>query len=221
MDLNGARYNRWQSFLGLKNDYFATLGNNASHNREDASQGKLSNMDIDSRHDKQTTEYRGSQFPQAMLQTALLLNGAFSGISGFAFMMFARPLNTWMGLDAAVGSIVLIAAGCMLAMYALLLFALAMRPTISSALVKTVVLLDAGWVLGSAALLILNLVGLTIHGKWMVGIMACIVGTFAIAQWIGLRRYAQKPSHNENSQSSSGMFRDIGRSWLGMKTGSS
>lgn len=81
--------------------------------------------------------------------------------------------------------------GGMLIFFAASLFITSMRVDIHQGLAALAVVLDAGWVLGSAALLALPLTELTILGELLIAGIAVIVGGFAIAQWVGLNHLKQ------------------------------
>jgi hypothetical protein len=51
-----------------------------------------------------------------------------------------------------------------------------------------VILAEAAWVAGSLALLLSGIAPLTVMGKWLIAILADIVGIFAVLQYIGLQR---------------------------------
>ncbi|MAM88336.1 MAG: hypothetical protein CME36_13615 [unclassified Hahellaceae] len=126
---------------------------------------------------------------QRTLQLALLANGTFSGLSGFALMMLAPVLNRFMGSLAYVEDGVLIALGALLALFSLLLYVLAMQQRISGLWTRVVIALDGGWVLGSIGLLMQGPVNLTELGQSLILTVALLVAALAIAQSIGLRQY--------------------------------
>jgi hypothetical protein len=150
------------------------------------------------------------------LEAALLLNGTFSGVCGFAFMMFAAPLSAWAGFSQYVGDWAIFAVGCMLAVYALLLFVIALLPAIPRVMVKAAVLSDAGWVVGTLPLLLLT--DLTIAGRVLVVIVAIIVGGFGLMQYSALRAYRPANDHAFTDSLRGAGYGRIGRSWLSMKT---
>jgi hypothetical protein len=150
------------------------------------------------------------------LESALLLNGAFSGVCGFTFMMFAAQLVAWTGFDRYVGDWAMYGVGGMLALYALLLFVVAMRPAIPRLAVQCAVVMDAGWVLGTLPLLLMS--ETTPFGKALVAIVAIIVGCFGWAQWSALRTYRPQDDYEAAESTQGGDFRRVGRSWRGMKT---
>lgn len=159
---------------------------------------------------------RQSESGRRPLEGALLLNGTFSGVCGFAFMMFAAQLAALTGFDRYVGAWVVFGVGGVLAVYALLLFVVAMRPRIPRLSVQAAVVMDAGWVLGTLPLLFLP--EATSDGKALVAIVAIIVGGFGWAQHSALRAYRPQNDHEVVETGHGGDFSRIGRSWLGMKT---
>ena len=124
-----------------------------------------------------------------ILQVALLANGAFSGISGFAVMLFAPQVNAWLGTADAVPDAALVFGGGGLCGYALFLFFVAMSAKIPALSVKVAIGADIGWVVGSAVLLALFPEAVSPVGFWVVAIIAVIVAIFALLQYVGLRGY--------------------------------
>ena len=118
------------------------------------------------------------------LHTALGINGIFSGISGILFIAVAGPIATFMGLEAPG---ILRIIGVLLLIFAADLFWIA-QGTINLRLATAVIAGDVLWVVGSAVILLTDLVPLTTGGKWGVAIVADIVALFAIWQFYGVRQ---------------------------------
>ena len=120
-----------------------------------------------------------------LLRHALQGNGIFSGVSGLAFILAAKPIAAFLGLDAPL---VLAGLGVGLVLYAAGLFREGAREPLNRQFAVVAILLDLAWVVGSAVLLLTNWLPFTTAGSWAVAIVADVVAVFAILQFIGLRR---------------------------------
>jgi hypothetical protein len=118
------------------------------------------------------------------LRMALRGNAMFSGFSGLLFLVAGQPVADVLGFDMP-WPIRIVGIG--LVVFALWLLVAARRPIVDRREVWTAIWLDVAWVAGSALLLITNPLPLTTQGQWAVGIVADIVGCFALLQWYGLR----------------------------------
>lgn len=121
--------------------------------------------------------------PSKLLRRALRMNGAFSTVSAVLFIAAAGPLTAWIGLNSRLW---LIATGISLLVFAVGLFLIAARATLSVPEAGAAVALDVGWVLGSVVLLELGL--FTAGGSVAVGALAAVVLSFAVMQFLGLRQ---------------------------------
>lgn len=119
------------------------------------------------------------------LRRALRGNSAFSAASGLVLLVAARPLASFIGLDAPLALVVL---GVILILYAGWLFWVASQESIDSRYGMTAVILDVAWVGGSALILLGGWPPLTVAGKWTVALLAEVVAVFAVWQAVGLRR---------------------------------
>lgn len=120
-----------------------------------------------------------------LLRRALVANALFSGASGTLLALGARPVASFLGLDAVL---FLTATGVLLILYAADLLYVATRPAINRTAVWIAVILDLSWVAGSALILFGGWLPLTTAGKWTIGIVAELVFLFAVFQYLGLRR---------------------------------
>lgn len=107
-------------------------------------------------------------------------NALFSAVSGGLFSVASTAVATFMGVDAPLAVMII---GISLLVYAVLIVFYATRPTIALAFVLFAVIVDTLWVLLSVALLVSNIVPLSVAGVWAVVIVAVIVGGFAVAQY--------------------------------------
>jgi hypothetical protein len=120
-----------------------------------------------------------------LLRYALRGNGIFSLITGAAFVLDAKPLADLMGLP---WSLALTIIGAVVLPFALLLLWVTAQKEIHPTLAKTIIALDAAWVIISLLLLLTNWLNLSTAGNWIVAVLAEVVLTFAILQTVGLRR---------------------------------
>ena len=120
-----------------------------------------------------------------LLQKSIRANSIFSGLSGFALVVFSKPVAGFLG---SLDPLVVAATGLALLVFAPLVYWVSTRSPVPHALAWLIIELDVLWVLASGALIFANLVPLTTAGKWTIAILADIVAAFAIAQYFGLRR---------------------------------
>ena len=120
-----------------------------------------------------------------LLRYALRGNALFSASSGAGFILAAGHLASLTGLQPPL---IFTIAGIGLIGYAGPVWRLAASPAIPPAPAWAIILADAAWVAGSLALLLSGIAPLTVMGKWLIAILADIVGIFAVLQYIGLQR---------------------------------
>lgn len=120
-----------------------------------------------------------------LLRTALRGNGIFSALSGGLLLVASRPLAEWLGVSSAAALLVL---GIILLLYAVDLFWVTTGENLSLPFAWFAIIMDVIWVIGSIILLVIDPLGLTVAGKWAIGLVAEVVALFAIAQWLGVRR---------------------------------
>jgi hypothetical protein len=121
----------------------------------------------------------------SLLRTVLRGNTLFSLVSGITLVIGAGTLSVFTGIEPAI---VLTVVGVGLIIYAAFLWYVAAPQTPNRRLVWSVIVADTLWVVGSIILLFADPLSLTIAGKWAVGILADVVATFAVLQYLGLRR---------------------------------
>ena len=122
-----------------------------------------------------------------LLRLALRGNATFSLFSGLVLVIFNGAIRDLMGIEP---SWLLPAVGGGLALFALDLIRTAAGPRIDARKAWAIVLMDAGWVAGSAGLVALGI--LTSTGHWIVVGVALVVADFALLQYAGLRRLARQ-----------------------------
>ena len=121
--------------------------------------------------------------PSILLRRSLQANAWFSGISGCGVLIGAESIGTFLGLDTPW---VIRTIGSGLLFYALWLGLIGGRSTLDCREVWTAVALDGAWVVGSASLLLWDVLPLTPSGKWALGIVGDIVAFFAVLQTYAL-----------------------------------
>ena len=129
-----------------------------------------------------TTQAIRQPVRSSFLRNVLLGNALFSTLSGLAFVFATQPISRFLGWSNP-WILPIIGIG-------LLGFAFIVFRTATQELEKTreVIFADLAWVITSVIILVTGWVPLTVGGMWAVGIIADIVGTFALLQYLGLRR---------------------------------
>jgi len=130
----------------------------------------------------------------SFLKKALLSNAVFSAVSGTAMALAAPWLSEGMGISEAI---ILRVIGVSLLGFAVVLFLNATRTDIDRKQAWAAVVLDFTWVIGSVALVALQM--LTAAGNWAVVAVADVVLVLAVAQALGLRRAAPRSTEVNNS----------------------
>jgi hypothetical protein len=123
--------------------------------------------------------------PSPLLRRALLLDAAVTGGSGLLAVVAAGLLAPLMGLASPL---ILVVLGVVFVGYAWRIYRFATARPIPRSGAIAAVILNTLWVLGSASLLVTGWVPLTLAGRWIVVVVADIVGLFAILQFLGLRQ---------------------------------
>ena len=126
-----------------------------------------------------------------LLRMALYANGAFSLLTGAACLLAPDSIARWIFASesplfrlAAPGLVLELGIG--LLVFAAFVLWTASRSVISQLTAKIITVMDVGWVLGSAALLLFTPDLWTSAGVWTVASVAVAVGLFAMDQAIGL-----------------------------------
>jgi hypothetical protein len=119
----------------------------------------------------------------ALLRRALIGNGTFSTISGIGFIAAAKPIASFIAIDAWW---MVLATGVSLLGFAVGLFMNALRPDVNLVEARIAIALDFLWVIGSGIVIALGI--LSSGGNWGMAIVADVVLVFAVLQTVGLRR---------------------------------
>ncbi len=117
------------------------------------------------------------------LRRSLQLDGIASGLCGVLLLAAAPPVASLIGLS---GPGIARAVGAVLAIYAAALLYNAARATVNRAEAVAAVVLNAGWVLGSALVILAG--PLTMVGNLAVAAVAAAVLLFTVLEVVGLTR---------------------------------
>ena len=132
---------------------------------------------------------------ESLLRKSLLANAVFTTVCGLGLILASSPLAALIG---AVGATELIIFGVILLFYAVDLARTAFGKELPRSRVYYFIVMDVLWVLGSAVLLWGFAVPFTAAGRWIILLIADVVGFFAVLQYVGLRRYTRpsvEPRH--------------------------
>lgn len=117
------------------------------------------------------------------LKLILTGNAAFSALSGATLALGAGVWEAALGLETWF----LVVAGLSLVAYGGLLWWLARRPDVRTG-ARFATIMDAGWVLGAAVVLLGFPAAMTTSGRTALLVVSVVVFGFAEGQFFGLRR---------------------------------
>ena len=103
--------------------------------------------------------------------------------------MAAGPIARLLGAD--IPAAIVFAVGVSLLPFGYGLYRMAAQPEIAPRQAGIITVMDITWVIGSYLLLVLAWDSFSVAGRWFVALQAEAVFTFAILQFIGLRRLRQ------------------------------
>ena len=119
----------------------------------------------------------------SFLRRSLQLDGIASGLCGVLLVATASPISAVIGLaEPGIAQ----AVGALLVVYAAALLWNGARATVSRAEALAAVVLNAGWVIGSAVVILAG--PLTLIGNLAVAAVAAAVLVFAVLEVVGLTR---------------------------------
>jgi hypothetical protein len=119
----------------------------------------------------------------SFLRRSLQLDGIASGLCGVLLVAAASPISAVIGLaEPGIAQVV----GALLVVYAAALLWNGERATVSRAEAVAAVVLNAGWVIGSAVVILAG--PLTLIGNLAVAALAAAVLLFAVLEVVGLTR---------------------------------
>ena len=117
------------------------------------------------------------------LRRSLQLDGIAFGLCGVLLLAAASPISALIGL---AGPSIARVVGALLMVYAAALLYNGARATVSRAEAVAAVVLNAGWVIGSAVVILAG--PLTLIGNLAVAAVAAAVLLFAVLEVVGLTR---------------------------------
>lgn len=120
----------------------------------------------------------------AMLRLGLRLDAVVTGLNGAAYLAGAALLDGVLGISTGV----LRGAGGFLLAFAVAVWLVGTRPTVSVSATRVVVELNLLWAAGSPAAAVFGWGTPTTAGTVWIGLQAAVVAGFGALQWIGLRR---------------------------------
>ena len=118
-------------------------------------------------------------------QWAVEADSAFCVLLGLLLLLDANGVSQFVG---AQSSTIIGALGLGTALYGAALLYDVVKGKVNAQLLKVVIGLDVLWIAASIILLVVAPAALNTEGRWTVLILADIVGTFGIWQYVGLRR---------------------------------
>jgi hypothetical protein len=122
------------------------------------------------------------QNPEKTTRLVLKFNAAFSSLVGIDLILFNSTWMKWMNIT---NEIILPIIGLGLIPFGIYVFWVAFKKPLSLKELRSIVIMDLGWVLGCILLTASNIFGLSMLGNGLVLISALIVGTFAFFQHRG------------------------------------
>ncbi|MEU0543018.1 hypothetical protein [Nocardia sp. NPDC005978] len=119
-----------------------------------------------------------------LLRTSLRLDAVVTGANGLAYLALAVPLESLLGLDRSHS----LAIGAFLTLFGLAVAATSATRSINMTAARTVMALNAVWVVVSLATAIEGTLDLNVAGTVWTLMQAVTVGAFAALQYLGLRK---------------------------------
>lgn len=124
------------------------------------------------------------------LRRVLWGNAIFSTLCALIILLDLSTVTAFMGWPLQWPLALL---GIGLLPFALFVATVARKQPFNKMLAWVVIELDLAWVIASATILLLGWpASTTVGGRWAIGVIAEIVATFAILQYIGVRRLSEK-----------------------------
>lgn len=123
--------------------------------------------------------------PSTLLRRTLQVDGLSTALMGIMMAAGARPTASFLGLDSPLTLAVI---GLVLALHGIALFTGANRERVDPRLAWYAIGGNVAWLVGSAVVLLTNVLPLSVAGWWAVVVVADLVTVFVVLQFIGLRR---------------------------------
>lgn len=122
-----------------------------------------------------------------MLKNVMLINAISSGATGLGLAVFPKAVA---GLFETTATMPFIEVGVFLVAFAALVFSVGRGNPVNARAVRLVIVLDTLWVIGSAAIVLLQPFPISVIGYVMIGAVAVWVAAMAYLQSAGLRQMA-------------------------------
>ncbi len=132
------------------------------------------------------SNHQVQQSKVTFLRRALQSNALFSLLTGLAFIVAAGPIARFLG--ANIPSAIVFAVGVSLLPFGYGVYRVAAQSEIPLRHAGSITVMDITWVIGSYLLLVLAWDVFSVAGRWFVALQAEAVFTFAVLQFIGMRR---------------------------------
>jgi hypothetical protein len=144
-----------------------------------------------------TSSQFASEDNARILRRALKTNAVFSLLSGMLFLSASPQIAQFLGIhetnifNSISGPTFILSLGIGLLGFASWVFLTATRQPIARGASIGIFVGDAAWVAASVILIVTKALPLTSEGSWGVLIVADIVLTFALWEFVGIRRMAK------------------------------
>jgi hypothetical protein len=122
--------------------------------------------------------------PSPALRQSLIADAVVSGVAAVVMVLGASLLEPILHLPASL----LQSSGLALLPFVALLVFMSRRVTAPRKVMLAIIAVNELWVVGSIALLLLDLVSPNILGVGFIAAQAAAVAALSCAQWVGLRR---------------------------------
>lgn len=127
------------------------------------------------------------QNPSTTTRLVLRINAAFSTLVGLDLIFLNTAFMRWMDIS---NEMILPIIGLGLIPFGLFVFWVAFQRPLNLSILKSIIIMDASWVLGCVLVVAMNIFGLSMLGNVLVLASALIVGSFAYFQFRGWQQLA-------------------------------
>lgn len=132
-----------------------------------------------------TFKHSNTKKMEQKLRNVLKANAVFSMLSGAAMLIFSQAISDWMNI---ANPIVLMIIGGGLILFGGFVWYQGSRKSLNLKEVKSIIIQDWLWVIGSVVIIGLQLFQINFQGYILMGIIALIVADFAFFQRYFLKR---------------------------------
>ncbi|MBO6515791.1 MAG: hypothetical protein JJ975_04490 [Bacteroidia bacterium] len=113
------------------------------------------------------------------LKKYLVVNAAFSGISGLTMLLLSQPMQRFFGFQ---NDAVFPAIGINLVLFAILVFSIANKQLKNKTLVNLISVMDFLWVIGSIVIIAKGMFDLSTNGYLVIGVVAVWIAYLGVNQ---------------------------------------